>query len=698
MGSRINISSKVKADVAVSYVNYNRLNTPGLGDTHSSFAKGSLYSWPRSWKGLETTNSTNPDGTRNDWRSGKYPFEYISEYTWWNIYNNNKTLARDKLIGSFSLNYDVTSWFSVMGRFGLDLTGDQYETKNNPADLAGLLDGFYEREVGTDKVFNTDYMVTAHKNNIFNSKLNLKWSVGGTQWQRRYYKIRGKSGPNWVDPWLFSMSNYDNPLDAVYTKEDGDRDGWRREYRYEKDINSLYSFLNIGWNNYLFVEVTGRNDWSSTLPTKNNSYFYPSVSVSFIPTEVFDIAPAWLNFWKLKGSVASSATDTDPYELDFVYASGSFGSDTATATQTASLPGTIPPIELAPQRANSYEVGTTLGMFNERISLDFTYYYIKSDNQILESPIPSSSGAGEIRINNGVLDNRGIELILNGVIINNPGLVFESGLNFSRNRNTVVSLGDGAEILELAQIWDLNGPAIAVREGDDYGTIIGYDHIYHENGQPILSEDGTTYQITENRVPIGNASPDFLAGWTTRLTWKGFTLSTLIDTKWGGDIYCGSQVIMLQTGQAPETLIERNGGGLPYTDPDGIIRNVGVILPGVYEDGSPNDKVVHYYFKYMPNAGGWGKFISKPGIMENTWVKMREIALTYHLPQSIVEKTGIFQDFAVTLVGRNLFYFYTTLPNNINPEGLIGSGNAQGLEWASFPGSRSFSFGVTASF
>jgi len=262
----------------------------------------------------------------------------------------------------------------------------------------------------------------------------------------------------------------------------------------------------------------------------------------------------------------------------------------------------------------------------------------------------------------------------------------------------VISLGDGAKSIELADIWGQDGPAMAVSEGEEYGTIVGYDYVYHENGQPILSDDGTTYKITENRVPIGNASPDFIGGWTMRFRYKGFTLRTLVDAKIGGDIYCGSYVTGLQTGQSPETLLERDGGGLPYTDPEGNVRNVGVVLNGVYEDGTPNDKVVHYYFKYMPNAGGWGHVISKPGIVENTWVKMREISLIYNFPRSLIEKTKVFQNLSISIVGRNLFYFYTTLPDNINPEGLNGSGNAQGLEWASLPSSRSFTFGVTASF
>ncbi len=447
------------------------------------------------------------------------------------------------------------------------------------------------------------------------------------------------------------------------------------------------------WDNYLFLELTGRNDWSSTLPTDANSYFYPSLSMSFIPTEAFNFKNSILNFWKLKGSLAMAATDTRPYQLDYIYYSGLFGN-----TQTSSLNPVIPPLELAPQRSKSYEMGTTIGMFDERLNIDFTYYHILSDNQILELPIPASSGASSIIINNGELENKGFEAIIDYVILNTSNLVLKTGLNVSRNRNYVISLGGNTGLLELGDIWGLNGPAIALREGDEYGTIVGYDYVYHDNGHPIISDDGTTYQITESRVPIGNASPKFLGGWTMQLLWKGFSLSTLIDTKWGGDIYCGTQVIGLQTGQAPETLLERDGGGLPYTDPDGITRNVGVILPGVYEDGTPNDKVVHYYYKYMPNAGGWGKFISTPGIYENTWVKMREVMLSYTLPAAFTKRTNIFQRLTLSLVGRNLFYIYTTLPNNINPEGLIGSGNAQGLEWASYPGTRSISFGVTASF
>ena len=647
LGSQLDISSKVHASISLSYINYNRLNSPTLGDNNeSSFGKGILYSWPRSYKGLEEEINILSDGTRNDY-NGKYPFTFSPPHLWWNTYNNNTQLSRNKLIGALALTYDITSWLNVTGRIGTDFTLNQFETRNKPIDNLGILEGFYSNELRKDVSLNNDFLVTATKDNIFDSKLNTRISFGGNQWSRNVYGLQGASG-RWAIPWVYGFNNFEDPLTRPTTNEANDEDATRR---YEKKINSVYGFLNLNYDDFLFLELTGRNDWTSSLPVNSNSYFYPSASLSFIPTEAFDIGISWLNFWKLRGAYASTATDTDPYQVDFVYSTGNFG-----GSQTAALPGTIPPIALKPQQASSYEVGTTLGLFNDKINLDFTYYYIRSFNQILNSPLPSSSGANQIRINTGELENRGIEAIIEATLIENRNFYFQTTFNISRNRNFVASLGDGAKLLELANIWGLNGPAIAVREGEEYGTIVGYDYVYHEeSGEPVLNEDGTIYKISESRVPIGNASPDFTGGWTMRLGWKGLTLSTLVDTKWGGDIYAGSYVIGLQTGQSPETLDERLGNGLPYTDPDGNVRNIGVVLPGVYEDGTVNNEVVHYYFKYVGNTGGWGRFNSKPGIKENTWVKLREVALSYKLSERLARKTHVFQDLTISLTGRDLF-------------------------------------------
>ncbi|MBK8493171.1 MAG: SusC/RagA family TonB-linked outer membrane protein [Saprospirales bacterium] len=576
LGSRLDISSRVHADISVSYINYHRLNSPSLGDDNiSSFGKGILYSWPRSYKGLEKEINILPDGTRNDY-DGLYPFTFCPPHLWWNTYNNNTTLDRNKLIGALALTYDITNWLNVTGRMGTDLTFNQFETRNNPIDILGIEEGKYENELARDIVRNNEFLITATKEKVFHTPVGASASFGGTQWSRDRYGVKVGTGP-WVNPWLFSVNNYEDQLSVPLPQE----------IRYGKKINSLYGFVNLSYSDYLFLELSGRNDWSSSLPLDNNSYFYPSGSLSFIATEAFDLGLKWLNFLKIRGAYAQTATDTDPYQLNFIYQTGSFG-----GAQTAVLPSSIPPIALKPQQANSYEFGTSMGLFGNNLNLDFTYYYIRSYDQILDAPVPNSSGASSVRINSGELENKGIEAVLSATLVHNAKFFLQTGLNFNRNRNTVLSLGDGAKILELADIWGLNGPAIAVREGEQYGTIIGYDYIYDPvSGKPIVNDEGTHYLFTDSRVPLGNATPDFTAGWTMRLGFKGFTLSTLVDTKWGGDIYAGSYVIGLQTGQSPETLLERDGGGLPYTDPDGNVRNVGVILDGVYADGTPNDKV-----------------------------------------------------------------------------------------------------------
>lgn len=677
--TQLNVSEKLTTDISFSYIDYNRLNSPQIGESNG-YSKALLYSWPRSWKGLEREFYENIDGTYNNW-GGNYPFQYISKNTWWDVYNNNTELNRNKLIGSIAMTYDMASWLSITARVGLDNSTNQFETKNKPWDILGLQNGKYSFDIRKDNVLNNEFFINMNQQNIAGSKFSVNVVLGGSLWERSSNRIWAQSG-KWIDPWTYSILNF----------EDANNHKPAEEYRYKRITKSLFGIFNLNYDDYIFLELTNRNDITSTLPNESNSYNYPSASLSFIPVEAFKLNIPWLSYWKIRGAAAQTASDQGVYKLDFTYNTGNYGGQ-----QYSVLPNEIPPFNLKPQWAWSYEFGTNFALFDNRLDFDFTYYYINSYSQLLSSPLPISSGASTIRINTGEIENKGVELIMKYAIINENNFTVETGLNFARNRNNIISLGEGAEIYMLGNIWGLNGPAIAVREGEEYGTIIGYDYVYHENGQPILNDEGTQYLVSPERVSIGNASPDFIAGWNCRFRYKNLTLTTLIDMKWGGDIYSGSYVIGLQSGQSPETLYERDGNGLPFTDPDGNVSNIGVILPGVYADGSPNDKVVHYYYKYMPNAGGWGHFLSGPGILENSWIKFRDINLSYRLSEKLINKIGFLQDISIYISGRDLFYLYSSLPDRINPEGVNGSGNAQGLEWAAFPGTRTITFGLKAS-
>lgn len=694
----LNITDKMKLSLSSSYIDYNRLNTFFLGEDGNAITKAILYSYPRSYQGEDLEHYELPNGTQNP--QDGFPYLYISKHLWWNYYNNNTTLDRTKLLGGITLDYSITPWLTLMGRTGIDLTNDEYKTKHKPIDLIGLTDGFYGENNVRDRSFNNEFLLTATKKNIFKSNFSVSANAGAASWDRNMEGTSAHSGkwyyPNWYNlqnftPYEYGTDSAGNTI-VVTTGDNASELAPRKTFNRER-INSLYSFINISFKDYVYLEITGRNDWTSTLPDDANSYFYPGASLSFVATDAIKkLKTKKLNFVKIRAGVAQTATGTSPYSTDFYYTTQIYG-----GSQASTFPNTIPPAALKPQRVNDFEVGTNLGFFDDRITLDFTYYYKYSFDQILQLPVAVSSGAPNVRINDGVLSNRGIELILNTTVLQKQNVTFKTGLNFTRNRNFVENLGGDAFTYEIGNIWGNNGPKMVLQEGDEYGTIVGWDYVY-KDGKRVVNADGTEYLKTPTQVKIGNASAKFFAGWTTSLSYKNFTLNTLVDTKWGGDMYAGSYVIGLQTGQSPETLKERDGGGLPYTDANGVTSNTGVILEGVHEDGTPNTTVVHYYYKYLPNAGGWGNFLSKPGIVENTWVKLREVSLTYTLPDKFISKTKVFQGLSVVFTARDIIYLYTTVPDNINPEGYLGAGDAQGFEWGALPGTRSFSFGLNARF
>lgn len=698
VGSFLNISKRIKAEVSLTYLDYHRLNSPVLGESYYNFNKGLLYSWPRSWQGIESQSYEQPDGTMTVFDN--YPFQYIYSNTFWNFYNNNTTLDRNKLYGSARIIYDVTDWLMLSGKAALDFSYDQYETRNKPTMSDGITDGYYKQNIGSYYTLDADFLATFYKDNIFHSLFNVKFSFGGERYYKNDYGIWAGTG-RWAYANLYTFYNYVNG-----TNETSMLPG---ESFYEKQVNSLYGFLNISYNKFLFLDITGRNDWSSTLPLDNNSYFYPSATLSFVATEAFKMNWGIISFLKLRASAAMTASDDAPYQLDFTYNTSSFGGQL-----TAFLPTQVPPLQLKPQRQRSFEVGFDIG-FLDKVNLDFTYYDIYSWDQILSAPIAQSSGAGSVRINTGVVTNKGIEAIINYNVYQNPRGYLQLGLNFARNTNRIVDLS-GADMYILSEVWGSNGPAIAVAEGEEYGTIYGWDYVYTTtladgtvvgpfydndgNMLPLINEEGTEYLKTDNRVPVGNCAPLITGGFNLTFNYKNFSIYSLIDMKLGGQIYCGSYVIAMQTGQSLESLYEREGNGIPLYDSNGnFLGNYGVVLPGVYVDpetgdATVNENVVHYYYKYMPNFGGWGNYITTPGIVNNTWIKMREITISYNLPKKWLEKSKVFQTASLSLTGRDLFYIYKNLPDNINPEGTLGSGNAQGLEYGSYPMTRSFLFSL----
>ncbi len=475
--------------------------------------------------------------------------------------------------------------------------------------------------------------------------------------------------------------------------------------------------MNLSYKNYLYLDITARNDWSSTLPKTQWSYFFPSFTASYVFSDAWHIDPSVLSFGKLRAAWAEGAVDVPPYIINTIYNSSSFAGQ-----PTSSLPGALPAIAYKPQINKTADFGVTLGFLNNRFNFDFRYYHGRAIQQLLNSPLPITSGVGSIIVNTGVLENSGLEMILRARLIDKKNFKWDMSLNMSNNYNRLLSLTKGANRVDMANIWGASGNYISALVGQEFGSIMGYDYVYDPKTHKPLLQDanllmqnfgvdantaaamkGTMYQSTNSIVPIGNATPKFRGGMTNTFTFGSISVNALIDWKIGGQMWSGTYASDMQQGTAPETLKERDGGGLPYTTPDGTATKWGVILPGVYPDGTTNTTVVHYYYKYMqygvwssgPNGNNW---VHSTGVFNDTWYKLRELSVSYAIPNRFVKKTKAFQALSVSLVGRDLFYLYSSLPDHINPEGSNGAGNAQGIEFASLPGVRSVGVQLRAAF
>jgi iron complex outermembrane receptor protein len=722
IGSSINVSKKVKAEVTLSYTNTDRLNAPNLyGENNQQITSNGVpssgvgyittYHLPADYKPLERGLSFNPDGSRNTFvpNNSPYPSSSVGNY-WWTTFNNNTTFTQNQLLGSIKLSGDILPWLNATGHVGEDYYTNQFETKVKPIDAAGLLGG-YSNDLSSVSTQNIDGMLTAHQNDLIKD-FDASFSVGASYYHYKLYDLSATNPGPFNYPFTYNLNNYA-----------GTANNYPRptENRSESEINSVYGILNLTYKKFLFLELSGRNDWSSTLPASKWSFFYPSASLSFVFTDAFklDALRNWLSYGKLRLAEAASANGYVPYGTVFTYSPIT----TNGFTTGLSVPSTLPSLSIRPQQARSFEIGTDLGFLNNRINFNFTYYDIYSYNQILPVSIASSSGANQLTINTGALRNRGIEFIINVSVFKSKDFSWDIGVNGAHNNNKVVSIAPGIDQLPLGSWFGGDGSNggdgvnMNARVGDDYGTIYGYDYRYL-NGQKVVNllyadgfntgngpVVGAQYATdTTGFVKIGNATPKITGGIANTFSYKNWSLYIMTDFSIGGQIWSGDYASIMGQGEAPETVWERDGHGLPYTFPDGSTANVGVILPGVTVDAgghvAQNTAVVNSWWKYAGNYQSWDNqpIVRSNSIFTNSWGKLRELSLTYRLPAGFIAKTKIFQNLSVSLIGRDLFYLFTKLPDRLNPEGLVGTTNVQGIQFGELPGVRSYGFSIKAGF
>ncbi|QIP17026.1 SusC/RagA family TonB-linked outer membrane protein [Spirosoma aureum] len=608
----------------------------------------------------------------------------------WSVNNERLDSQVDRFFGNFQLSYDIASWLNVAYR----VTGDTYTDRRKltlpiGAGRAPLgqvqQDNFFRNEL------NGDLLISARKDNLFIEGLNANLLLGNNINQRRTQEVAADAASLTI-PGFYNLSN-----GTVFTGS--------AETTTLRRLVGYYGQLSLNYNNYLFLELSGRADQSSTLPKANNTYFYPSASVSFVPTDAFKINSDVLSYAKVRASAARVGRDADPYLLNSVYTTSGYGNNVASITfplavNGGNVPGfgissRIGSNNLKPEFVTSYEVGINLGFFKNRLSIDATYFDSRSTQQIFNVAVSNSSGYDTRTTNVGELNNKGIELVLNATPLRIGGFKWDATLNYTLIRNKVVSIAPGVTSSQITgNVFGGIIPSIYV--GQPYGVVVGtanarvqntdptglyYDATGQFVGQYVVN--GTSGQFAPGiaNAVISSPQANYTAGLTNTFSYKGLALSVLIDTRQGGQLYSFGAVDA------------RSNGSLEVT---GVDRDQPRILPGVIQNADGTFRPNNIQIAPQTYWGALGGLASEGAVFDATVYRLREVALNYTLPKSLLSKTP-FGSISVGVSGRNL-YFYA--PNFFgDPEtNTQGAGNIQGLDLNGPPNTRNFGGNIRLTF
>jgi TonB-linked SusC/RagA family outer membrane protein len=654
------LATRVRADGSVQYIRSEGNNRPGVGYLGTNPMQQFI------WFGRQVDMSAlrsyrNEDGTLFNWNHQYFgnPFFMAKE-------NRNED-QRDRIIGNVGVAYQFTPWLSARVSTGTDWYED-YRKRTYAHGNIGLAfaqrGGLYEQQIYRQE---TGHNLLVSANRTLAPDLTLSVNAGAARGisDARFHNV----GTNQlVVPGVYNFAN------AVATPPPV------HELR-KKRINSLYGQAQFGYRNLLFVDVTGRNDWSSTLPEDHNSYFYPSISTSVV---VSDLVPSLQNtplaFAKLRGSWARVGNDADPYQTGLVYSSATAWGGSPNFT----VPNALPNTGLKPEETTSIEFGTDLRFFRDRLGLDITYYSAETTNQILPVQVSATSGYTSRVINAGTMTNRGIELLATVTPVRTSGgFQWDVTANYARNRNEVKELYDGLETLVLGSYWSLN---VEARQGQPYGVLWGRKYVRDPQGRIVVGANGLPINLNTNPNGIlGNYNPDWSGSLSNSFRYRNLDVSFMLDTQQGGHVFSVTQYFGTYAGVLPETLEGRCGGpNLPACATHGFM-----VPNSVQRQIAGNDTTYIANSTRVSAEEYWHNFfgLQEPFVLDASFVKLREVRIGYAVPARIADRLRL-SSMSVSLVGRNL-WLNTPMPH-IDPEVAFDASNVQGLEFGSLPSARSF--------
>ncbi|WP_282048796.1 SusC/RagA family TonB-linked outer membrane protein [Maribacter aquivivus] len=651
---------KLRINSSISYINSSSDNRPsnGYGSENANY---SLVAWgPR---------SLNIENLKNYWQPGLEGIQqYSYNYTFFDnpyfiLNENTNSFNRDRVFGNISVSYDITENLTASIRTGMDYSSELRQLKRAYSSNRFSNGGYAEHDVFYREV-NTDFLLNYA--NKFND-ISVDVSLGGNRLDQKAFTSQSQT-TSLAQPGIFRLSNAASPIEVF-------------EFESNKRINSFYSLAKFGYKDFLFLDVTGRNDWSSALATPfsvdNTSFFYPSVSSSFILSEVVDL-PKTISFAKLRASWAQVGNDTNPYQT-----TGAFVAQTPFNGQpTFSNSNTIANANLQPESTSSFEVGADVRLFGDQLRFDVSYYNALTKDQIISLPIGISSGYTQQVVNGGEVRSKGVEIILGISPVISQNLKWNSTLNFSTNRSTVESLpqDEGRLTLAYSRIYDSQNQTVFLQaeEGGRVGDLYGTGYLKNENGDFILTDEGR--YIPDNELQkLGNYNPDFMLGFNNQFNYKNWNLGFLFDWRQGGIIVSRTRALGNVGGQLAETAFRPEAGIVP----EGVV-NTGTQENPVYTPNTISVSAESYYRQF------YDRNHEENNTYDASFLKLRQVSIGYTF-----ENLNVFNQNAtlnLSLIGKNLFAI--TENPHFDPEQLAvqGQGFISGVEDMSYATTRSIGF------
>jgi TonB-linked SusC/RagA family outer membrane protein len=683
LSAKTMIGKKFTIDTRVVYTKEKVNNRPALADSYNNIAKSFFGLANNIDQSFFSQNYKTATGDYIEWGGGTYNYN-----PYWVINDMKNKTNKDRLLGVLTLNYNFSKAlnFKVTGSSDQNyLNFENYNPVTTPSALLGSLEQT-NRKTTTNQL---DALVSYEKD------------------LSPYIKFTARAGANYFG---YVNDGFSNVFTKMAVKEIINPNSYTEKainsVYSRKDKNSFYGILAASYKNWLYLDATVRRDASSTLPVKNNTYSYPSLSGSFVFTDAFKNLPKLITFGKFRASAAEVGSDTDPYMLDLVYGLYPFpfnGQPSGSISTTI-----VPNKELKPTRTRSFETGLAMKFFNNRVGFDFTYYTSISRDQINVVPAPNTSGYVSQIVNVGSISNKGVELALSGSPIKAKNFFWDVQVNFAKNKNNVVSLAEGLPFLTLASARWL-GVSVVAKPGEPYGAIMGYNYQRDPSGNIILDAISRRPIQSTAREVIGNGTYDWTGGVINTIRYKGISLTASIDIKQGGQLFSMTNMYSIARGQSTLTLGGREEWIQSEKDRLTAAQTPAAWLASGKQKGYVPQGVIKTtdaagLVTYTPNTQGidptvfWGGYVidgqgvAAPFIYDASYIKLRDVTISYSLPKIITKKLGI-SALSVGLVARNPLIISKHIPN-IDPDSNYYNGNGQGLELGSLPSKRAFGFNL----